>query len=123
VEEHRPHLELLTQRGKRLSRMSSYANADHINNQVSVMGTLWTNVCTCLSTKMHCTIDSLHYLRKFMDNFESLSAWLHRLENILRRDWKHFYSCSPEEQRAKIKVYVCSIFYSFIVEALFLFIL
>ena len=39
-----------------------------------------------------------------MDSFESLSAWLHRLENIVRRDWKHFYSCSPEEQRAKIKV-------------------
>ncbi|XP_028409075.1 nesprin-1-like [Dendronephthya gigantea] len=105
VEERRPHLELLTQRGKRLSRMSSYANADHINNQVSVMGTLWTNVCTCLSTKMHRTIDSLHYLRRFMDNFESLSAWLHRLEGILRRDWKHFYSCSPEEQRSKIKAY------------------
>ena len=84
--------------------MSSYANADHINNQITVMGTLWTNVCTCLSTKMHSTIDSLHYLRKFMDNFESLSAWLRRLEDILRRDWKNFYSCSPEEQRAKIKV-------------------
>jgi hypothetical protein len=51
------------------------------------MGTLWTNVCTCLSTKMHCTIDSLHYLRKFMDNFESLSSWLHRLEDIVRRDF------------------------------------
>ena len=40
-----------------------------------------------------------------MDNFESLSAWLHRLEEVLRRDKKHFYSCSPEEQRTKIKVY------------------
>ena len=104
VEERRPHLELLTQRGRRLTRMSSYANADHINTQVSVMGGLWTNVCTCLSTKMHSTIDSLHYLRKFNDAFETLSAWLNRLGGIVRQDKKLFYSCSPEEQRVKIKV-------------------
>ncbi|XP_046859809.1 nesprin-1-like isoform X2 [Xenia sp. Carnegie-2017] len=105
IEDRRPHLELLTQRGKRLSRMSSYANADHINNQVSVMGSLWTNVCTCLSTKIHCTVDLLHFLRKFMENFESVSAWLRRFENIVHVDSINFYSCSPEEQRVKIKAY------------------
>ena len=53
---------------------------------------------------MHTTIDTLHYLRKFTDIYETLSAWLYRLEEIVRRDKEKFYSCSPEEQRLKIKV-------------------
>ena len=105
VEERRPHLELLTQRGRRIARMSTSTNADHINTQVSVMGNLWTNVCSCLSSRTQNKIDTLHYIRKFDDTFEGLSSWLHRLEQIVTRDKQLFYACSPEEQTLKIQAY------------------
>ena len=50
-------------------------------------------------------MDTLHYMRKFDDTFESLSSWLHRLQEIVTRDKQLFYSHSPEEQRTKIQAY------------------